>query len=75
MRKTRKTPGEYTRVSTPTDGKGAAKSTVSGPRRGPAGNGGDSAVRKMQGTEALAKAFPHNTNKPSEIGEAAPSLA
>jgi catalase len=59
------------RVSTPTDGKGAAKSTVSGPRRGPAGNGGDPAAEKMQGMQALAKAFPHNPNKPAEIGEAA----
>src|SRR6185503_5758194 len=45
--------------------------TVSGPRKGPRGNGGDAAVRKQQGTEALAAAFPFNRNKPAEFGEGA----
>jgi catalase len=71
MRKTRKPSGNSTRAVKATDGKGAAKSTVSGPRRGPTGNGGDPAIRKIEGTQALAAAFPYNPNKPGEIGEAA----
>jgi catalase len=55
---------------TPAAGKAAAKSTVSGPPKGPRGSG-DRAVRKMQGTQELAAAFPFNANKPGEIGEAA----
>ena len=64
MAKTRKTPPS---------GKGAAKSTVSGPRRGPRGTNGDGAVAaaKMQKTQALAAAFPFNRNKAGEIGDAA----
>jgi catalase len=50
---------------------GAGKSTVSGPRKGPRGGGADAAVRKMQGTQGLAAAFPFNANKPREIGDAA----
>jgi catalase len=46
----------------------AAKSTVSGPRKGPRGSG-DPAV-KMQATQAVAAAFPFNTNKAGEIAEA-----
>ena len=49
---------------------GAAKSTVSGPRRGPRDNG-DAGVKKMEGTQALAAAFPFNRNKPAEFGEGA----
>jgi catalase len=55
---------------TPAAGKAAARSTVSGPPQGPRG-AGDRAVRKMQGTQALASAFPFNANKPAEIGDAA----
>jgi catalase len=58
----------------PPSGKGAAKSTVSGPRRGPRGTNGDGAdpaVAKMQKTQALAAAFPFNRNKPGEFGDAA----
>ena len=65
MAKTRKSPPS---------GKGAAKSTVSGPRRGPRGTNGDGAdpaVAKMQKTQALAAAFPFNRNKPGEFGDAA----
>jgi catalase len=49
---------------------GAAKSTVSGPRRGAQGDG-DAAERKMQGAQALAAAFPFNAGKSGEIGAAA----
>jgi catalase len=49
---------------------GAGKTTVSGARKGPRQGSGDPLVRKMQGTQALAAAFPFNTNKPREIGEA-----
>ena len=59
---------------TPPSGKGAPKSTVSGPRRGPRGtngDGADAAAAKMQKTQALAAAFPFNRNKPGEIGDAA----
>ena len=65
MAKTRKTPSSA---------KGAAKSTVSGPRRGPRGpngDGADAAVAKRQKTQALVAAFPFNRNKPGEIGDAA----
>jgi catalase len=50
--------------------KGAAKSTVSGPRRGVQGDG-DAAERKMQGAQALAAAVPFNAAKSGEIGAAA----
>jgi catalase len=50
--------------------KPAGKSTVGGPRNGPRGASGDPAVRKMQGAQALTAAFPYNTNKPGEIGDA-----
>jgi catalase len=71
MRKTRKPSSDDPRAVKPTDGKGAAKSTVSGPRRAPSGNGGDRAIRKIRGMQALAAAFPHNPTKSAEIGEAA----
>ena len=48
----------------------AAKSTVSGPRKGP-GRAGDAAARKMEGTQKLAASFPANSNKAKEYGEAA----
>jgi hypothetical protein len=51
---------------TPPSGKGAVKSTVSGPRRGPRNENGDGAVAKMRKTQALAAAFPFNRNKPGE---------
>jgi catalase len=54
----------------PATAKAAAKSTVSGPPKGPRG-GNEPAVRKMEGTQALASAFPFNANKPAEIGDAA----
>jgi catalase len=54
-----------------TNGKGAAKSTVSGPRRGPRGNGeGDRAVARMRKVDELAAAMPFNPNKAAEIGRA-----
>jgi len=56
-------------ASTPRQG--AAKSTVSGPSQGPKGPGNSAAVRKMQGTQALAAAFPFNASKAGEIGKAA----
>jgi catalase len=62
MAKTRKTPPP---------GKGAAKSTVSGPRRGPRGGHDDGAAAKMRKTQALAAAFPFNRNKADEIGDGA----
>jgi catalase len=49
----------------------AAKSTVSGSRKGPRPSNGNPAVRKAQGTQALAAAFPFNKNKPGELGAAA----
>jgi catalase len=52
-------------------GQGAAKSTVSGPSQIPTGPGNGAAVRKMQGTQALAAAFPFNASKAGEIGKAA----
>ena len=55
---------------TTASGKGAAKSTVSGARKGPRDGSGDPLVRKMQDTQALAAAFPFNANKAGEIGEA-----
>src|SRR5688572_3966109 len=51
--------------------RGSAKSTVSGPSKAPRGGGDGRAERKMQGTQALASAFPFNTSKPGEIGAAA----
>ncbi len=42
------------------NGKGSARSTVSGPRKGPRNATGDPAVRKAQGTQALAAEFPFN---------------
>jgi catalase len=65
MRKDQKTPA-------PVDSKGAAKSTVSGPRKGPRGAGNGPAVRKMQNTQTLAATFPFNANKPHEIGARGP---
>jgi catalase len=53
----------------PAQGKGAAKSTVGGPRKGPRGGNGP-AERKMRATQALAAAFPFNASKPGEIGGA-----
>jgi catalase len=70
MPKNRKTPVETSRAARHPDGKGAAKSTVSGPRKGPSGDGAEPAVRRMQGTQALAAALPYNPLKPGEIGEA-----
>ena len=70
MPKNRKTPLETSRSAKHPDGKGAAKSTVSGARKGPSGDGADPAVRRMQGTQALAAARPYNPLKPGEIGEA-----
>jgi catalase len=52
----------------PPQSKGAAESTVSGPRKGPKGSG--PAARKMEGAQALAAAFPFNASKPGEIGAA-----
>jgi catalase len=51
-------------------GNGAAKTTVSGPAKGPRG-GVDPATRKMADTQALAAEFPFNPNKAGEFGEAA----
>jgi len=62
MRKNRKIPASS---------KGAAKSTVGGPRKGPRGLGNGPAERKMQGTQALAATFPFNASKAGEIGAAA----
>src|SRR5580765_2385408 len=52
-------------------GKSAAKSTVSGPRRGPreANNNGTAAM--LRKTQVLAAAFPFNRNKANEIGNEA----
>ena len=55
----------------PAAAKAAARSTVSGPSKGPRGASGDPAARKMQGTQSLAAAFPFNASKPGEIGAAA----
>jgi catalase len=57
----------------PIDGKGAVKSTVSGPRQGPRGNNGDRGAARLRKTQELAARFPFNANKPGEIGEAARS--
>jgi catalase len=57
--------------TTPDRSKGAAKSTVSGPRKGTRGPGNGPAERKMQGAQALAAAFPFNASKAGEIGAAA----
>jgi catalase len=51
--------------------KSASKSIVSGPRKSPGSGDGDAAVKKMEGTNALAEAFPFNRNKPAEFGDAA----
>jgi catalase len=51
-----------------TRSKAAAKSTVSGPRRGPSGDG-DAAARKLEATDVLAGSFPFNRNKPDEFGD------
>ena len=55
----------------PAAGKAAAKSTVSGPGKGPRKDGDDPAVRKIQGTQDLAAAFPFNPTKAGEFGDAA----
>ena len=55
----------------PAAAKTAAKSTVAGPRKRSRRAGNDPAARKMEGTQALAAAFPFNPNKPAEFGEAA----
>ena len=55
----------------PARSKGAAKSTVSGPRKAPRGSGNGPAERKLQGAQALAAAFPFNAGKAGEIGAAA----
>ena len=73
MPKNRKTPVETRRAARHPDGKGAAKATVSGPRKGPSGDGAEPAVRRMQGTQALAATLPYNPLKPGEIGEASRS--
>jgi catalase len=52
-------------------GKGAAKSTVSGPTKSARGADNGPAERKMQGAQELAAAFPYNASKPGEIGAAA----
>ena len=70
MRKNRKTPVENRGTVRPTEGKGAARSTVSGPSKGAKGNSADPAVRKTRNTQTLAAAFPYNRNKPGEIGKA-----
>ena len=54
----------------PSQGNGAAKSTVSGPSQGPSEHADDAAVRKMEGTQDLAAAFPFNVSKPGEYGAA-----
>jgi catalase len=53
----------------PASARSAARSTVSGPRQGPRSGADDAAVRKQQGTQALAAAFPFNRNKPAEFAE------
>jgi catalase len=69
-KKTRET-SDATRSSAPQSGtKTAARSTISGPARKTPGIA-DPAVMKLEGTELLAAAFPHNAAKPSEFGEAA----
>src|SRR4026209_866812 len=50
--------------------KGATKSTVSGARKAPPEPSNRPAERKMQGTEALAAAFPFNRSKAGEHGDA-----
>jgi len=54
MAKTRKNPAS---------GKNAAKSTVSGPRRGPREANNNGAAARLRKTQALAAAFPFNRNK------------
>ncbi len=55
----------------PTSGKNAAKSTVSGPRRGPREANNNGAAARLRKTQALAAAFPFNRNKADEIGDGA----
>jgi catalase len=55
----------------PDRSKGAAKSTVSGPKKSPRGPGNGPAERKMHGVQALAAEFPFNASKAGEIGAAA----
>ena len=55
----------------PASGKNAAKSTVSGPRRGPREANDDGAAARLRKTQALAAAFPFNRNKADEIGDGA----
>ncbi len=52
--------------SRPQAKKSAARSTVSGPRRGPVADP-DRHVARMQATDALAAAFPFNENKRAEL--------
>jgi len=49
----------------------SARSTTSGPSEKSRAAANDRAAAKLVGTEALAKAFPFNAAKPSEIGAAA----
>jgi catalase len=55
----------------PVPSRGTAKSTVSGARRGRKNADGDAAVRRLEGAQTLAAAFPFNRNKPAEFGEGA----
>jgi catalase len=57
---------------TPAQARGSAKSTASGPRKGPRDRN-TPAARKTQGTQALAAAFPFNPAKAGEIGSASRS--
>ena len=54
----------------PRQSKSAAKSTVSGPRKGPR-TAADAAARKQRDTNDLAAAFPFNRDKPAEFGAGA----
>jgi hypothetical protein len=47
------------------------RSTPGGPARRAGNANGHPAARKMQGTQALAAAFPVNRNRPAEFGDAA----
>ena len=62
-----------TRKQGPASARSSARSTVSGPtrRRGARADVSDAAVAKLEATEALAAAMPHNKNKPLEHGDAA----
>ncbi|MDB4943345.1 MAG: Catalase [Labilithrix sp.] len=46
----------------------SARSTVSGPSKKDTRASGDPYIEKMDGTEATARAFPFNANKPGEYG-------